>query len=138
MLPTTLPLRPVKSCTNCSTTCGISTTARNLFPMIRSPFRINIHAGKILRSAPSLLPLSPGENGYDCFQRPSADERMDHAPYDFVVNASEQEWSALVGFVHRTFNDSDCINFVGPYDHLFVRPRSNPAHGKPNKSISRP
>lgn len=39
-------------------------------------------------------------------------ERMDHAPYDFVVNASEQEWSALVGFVHRTFNDSDCIDFV--------------------------
>lgn len=56
-------------------------------------------------------------------------ERMDHAPYDFVVNASEQEWSALVGFVHRTFNDSDCIDFVRALRPFYLSDYSiNPAH----------
>lgn len=55
-------------------------------------------------------------------------ERMDHAPYDFVVNASEQEWSALVGFVHRTFNDSDCIDFVRALRPFYLSDYSvNPA-----------
>ena len=39
-------------------------------------------------------------------------ERMDRAPYDFVLNASERELGALAGFVHRTFNDGDCIDFI--------------------------
>lgn len=56
-------------------------------------------------------------------------ERMDHAPYDFVVNASEQEWSALVGFVHRTFNDSDCIDFVRALRPFYLSDSSvHPAH----------
>ena len=55
-------------------------------------------------------------------------ERMDHAPYDFVINASEQEWSALVGFVHRTFNDSDCIDFVRALRPFYLSDYSvNPA-----------
>lgn len=55
-------------------------------------------------------------------------ERMDHAPYDFVVNASEQEWSALIGFVHRTFNDSDCIDFVRALRPFYLSDYSvNPA-----------
>lgn len=39
-------------------------------------------------------------------------ERMENAPYDFVVNASEQELGVLADFVHRTFNGSDCMDFV--------------------------
>ena len=32
---------------------------------------------------------------------------MDNAPYDFVVNASEQELEQLSTYVHRTFNGGD-------------------------------
>ena len=37
---------------------------------------------------------------------------MDDAPYDFVVNAAENDLNVLAGYVHRTFNGSDCIDFV--------------------------
>ena len=31
-------------------------------------------------------------------------ERMEETPYDFVMNASENDLQAFDGFVHRTFN----------------------------------
>ena len=37
---------------------------------------------------------------------------MDNAPYDFVVNASEQELEQLSTYVHRTFNGGDFQDFV--------------------------
>ena len=37
---------------------------------------------------------------------------LDDAPHDFVRNASERELAKLSGFVHRTFNDGDCIDFI--------------------------
>lgn len=39
-------------------------------------------------------------------------QRMDNAPYDFVLNHSENELRKLDGFVHRTFNDSDLLFFI--------------------------
>lgn len=39
-------------------------------------------------------------------------ERMDHAPFDFVMNASRADLCILDGFVHRTFNDFDLRYFV--------------------------
>ncbi len=39
-------------------------------------------------------------------------ERMDNAPYDFTLNASDNELSALDDFVHRTFNGGDLIDFI--------------------------
>ncbi len=39
-------------------------------------------------------------------------EYMDDAPYDFVLNASEQELKRLESYVHRTFNGLDFRDFV--------------------------
>lgn len=41
-------------------------------------------------------------------------ERMDNAPYDFVTGHSDTDLKGLLGFKHRTFNDTDllyCIEF---------------------------
>lgn len=37
---------------------------------------------------------------------------MDDAPADFVRNASERELRQLAGFVHRTFNGQDLLDFI--------------------------
>jgi uncharacterized protein (TIGR02757 family) len=40
--------------------------------------------------------------------------RMDNAPYDFCTQHQDKELKKLLGFVHRTFNDTDllyCIEF---------------------------
>lgn len=34
-------------------------------------------------------------------------ERMDHAPFEFVMNANDDELTRMDGFVHRTFNQED-------------------------------
>ena len=38
--------------------------------------------------------------------------RMDHAPYDFISNASERDISTFASFVHRTFQGEDCMYFM--------------------------
>ena len=41
-------------------------------------------------------------------------ERMDNAPYDFCVGHEDKDLKKLIGFAHRTFNDTDllyCIEF---------------------------
>jgi uncharacterized protein (TIGR02757 family) len=39
-------------------------------------------------------------------------QRMDGAPYQFITQHSETDLKALVGFKHRTFNDTDLLYFV--------------------------
>lgn len=39
-------------------------------------------------------------------------ERMDGAPYDFIINHTESDLKKLVGFKHRTFNDTDTLYFI--------------------------
>lgn len=39
-------------------------------------------------------------------------QRMDHAPYDFMLNHSDSDLKRLLGFKHRTFNDTDLLYFV--------------------------
>lgn len=39
-------------------------------------------------------------------------ERMDNAPYDFVLNHEEEDLKSLLGFKHRTFNDTDLLYFI--------------------------
>jgi uncharacterized protein (TIGR02757 family) len=46
-------------------------------------------------------------------------ERMDNSPYEFIISAGEQEISRLSGFVHRTFNGSDCIYFIKGLRHIY-------------------
>lgn len=38
--------------------------------------------------------------------------RMDGAPFDFVKNHQESDLKRLLGFKHRTFNDTDLLYFV--------------------------
>jgi uncharacterized protein (TIGR02757 family) len=38
--------------------------------------------------------------------------RMDNAPHDFILNHIENDLKRLVGFKHRTFNDTDLLYFV--------------------------
>lgn len=49
-------------------------------------------------------------------------ERMDNAPYDFIVNHKEKDLKQLLGFKHRTFNDLDlqyCIDFMHRHYSLY-------------------
>jgi uncharacterized protein (TIGR02757 family) len=39
-------------------------------------------------------------------------QRMDNAPHDFVINHSDNDLKNLLGFKHRTFNDTDLLYFV--------------------------
>lgn len=38
--------------------------------------------------------------------------RMDHEPFDYIKNASDHDLKSLIGFKHRTFNDTDLLYFV--------------------------
>lgn len=46
-------------------------------------------------------------------------ERMDNTPYDFIISAGDDEISKLSGFVHRTFNGSDCMSFIRGLRHIY-------------------
>lgn len=48
-------------------------------------------------------------------------ERMDHAPYDFVMNHQDADLQALLGFKHRTFNDTDLLYFIAFFNHHYSR-----------------
>lgn len=37
---------------------------------------------------------------------------MDNSPYDFCVNHSDNDLKKLMGFCHRTFNDTDLLYFI--------------------------
>jgi uncharacterized protein (TIGR02757 family) len=39
-------------------------------------------------------------------------ERMDGVPYDFIRNHGEEDLKQLLGFKHRTFNDTDLLYFT--------------------------
>ncbi len=46
-------------------------------------------------------------------------ELMDHAPYDFILNHSEEDLEKLEHFVHRTFNGEDLVHFVKSLKHIY-------------------
>jgi uncharacterized protein (TIGR02757 family) len=46
--------------------------------------------------------------------------RMDQAPYDFIRHHSDEDLKALLGFKHRTFNDTDLLYLVS-FLHDFYR-----------------
>lgn len=51
-------------------------------------------------------------------------ELMDHAPYDFIVNHSEEERKAFLKFKHRTFNDVDTLYFLTFLQHHYQQNES--------------
>ncbi len=38
--------------------------------------------------------------------------RMDNAPFEFITHASNEEIKKMIGFKHRTFNDTDLLYFI--------------------------
>ncbi len=38
--------------------------------------------------------------------------RMDNSPFDYILNHQETDLKALLGFKHRTFNDTDLLYFI--------------------------
>jgi uncharacterized protein (TIGR02757 family) len=44
---------------------------------------------------------------------------MDNQPYDFVLNAPTSDFRNLEHFVHRTFNSSDCVYFIGALRNIY-------------------
>jgi uncharacterized protein (TIGR02757 family) len=47
--------------------------------------------------------------------------RMDNAPYDFIINASDKEIGSLSTFVHRTFQGEDCIYFLHALQQIYKK-----------------
>lgn len=45
--------------------------------------------------------------------------RMDGQPYDYIMNHQEQDLKSLLGFKHRTFNDTDILYFVAFFNHHY-------------------
>ncbi len=45
--------------------------------------------------------------------------RMDNSPYDYILNHSELDLKSLLGFKHRTFNETDLLYIVYKFNHLF-------------------
>ena len=46
-------------------------------------------------------------------------ELLDQSPYDFVKNHTPSDLEKLEGFVHRTFNGDDFIQFVKSLQHIY-------------------
>jgi len=44
---------------------------------------------------------------------------MDRAPYDFIMNASEEDLKPLLHFVHRTFNGDDALFFITSLQNIY-------------------
>lgn len=51
-------------------------------------------------------------------------QRMDNAPYDFVLHHQENDLKRLLGFKHRTFNDTDLLYFVHFLHHHYTHSKS--------------
>tara|TARA_Y100001954_G_scaffold233881_1_gene288072 strand:+ start:2043 stop:2834 length:792 start_codon:yes stop_codon:yes gene_type:complete len=48
-------------------------------------------------------------------------ERMDHAPYDFIMNFEESDTASFNGFVHRTFQPEDVVCFIQALQRLIKK-----------------
>jgi len=48
-------------------------------------------------------------------------ERMDNAPYDFVMSAGKEDLNKFSRFIHRTFNGKDCIYFIKSLKEIYSR-----------------
>lgn len=47
--------------------------------------------------------------------------RMDNSPHEFILNHSEEDIKNLIGFKHRTFNDTDLLYFVHFLNHFYQK-----------------
>ena len=45
---------------------------------------------------------------------------MDNSPYDFIMNADVNDKEAIISFVHRTFNGTDCLFFLESLKNIYL------------------
>lgn len=50
--------------------------------------------------------------------------RMDNAPYDFMLHHNDADLQRLLGFKHRTFNDTDLLYFVAFFKQHYSQANS--------------
>lgn len=48
-------------------------------------------------------------------------QRMDNAPHDFVLHHSDEDLKRLLGFKHRTFNETDLLYFIHFLYHFYKK-----------------
>jgi len=46
-------------------------------------------------------------------------ELMENSPYEFIMSAGENDLKRFSGFVHRTFNGTDCIYFLKGLKYIY-------------------
>ncbi len=46
--------------------------------------------------------------------------RMDNAPHDFILHHSDSDLQRMLGFKHRTFNDTDLLYFIHFLQHHYT------------------
>ena len=46
-------------------------------------------------------------------------ELLDHSPYEFIMNSSNDEMEMIKSFVHRTFNSTDLIYFLKALQNIY-------------------
>lgn len=46
-------------------------------------------------------------------------ELLDHSPYDFIMNSTDDEIEMIERFVHRTFNSTDLIYFLKALQNIY-------------------
>ena len=51
-------------------------------------------------------------------------ERMDNEPYNFVMNHTDEDLKNLVGFKHRTMNDTDLLYFIDYFKNHYTENKS--------------
>ena len=47
-------------------------------------------------------------------------ELLDHSPYEFLIHHNKTELDSLKGFVHRTFNGDDFVQFIKSLKHIYT------------------
>lgn len=62
--------------------------------------------------------------------------RMDNSPFDFVLNHSNEDLKRLLGFKHRTFNDTDLLYCIEFFKHHFQNNESLESAFFPEKDMS--
>jgi len=62
--------------------------------------------------------------------------RMDNQPYQFMLNHSDTDLKGLLGFKHRTFNDTDLLYFVAFFKHHYSQSNSLETAFLPQQTIN--
>jgi uncharacterized protein (TIGR02757 family) len=64
--------------------------------------------------------------------------RMDNEPYQFMLHHSDNDLKRLLGFKHRTFNDTDLLYFVEFFKHHYLQSDTLETAFLPQKQIFNP